>query len=347
MIDLKVFPAFKGDSFLLSWGDLNEKFNLLIDAGIVGAYMFIRQGLAGISKLDGLVVTHIDFDHIGGFTLLLKDDDSKITPETVVFMNSPSLFLLPEDSDKVNFKHGIEFSDLLRRKGLFETKLHLDLYPENRLDFNGLEILILSPPKYVLDKFDSVWTAKALVQNYLQEEEKLSDKVSRKNLGLKSIEKILEESEKIYGWEADLINSSSIAFIASFRENRILFLGDANPTLLSAELERLHFSEKSPLRCNLVKISHHGSKHNTTRSLLLKIKCGSYLISTNGAGPSYHPDRETIIMLSEFGRKSREEKLMIYTNYELDLAGLITTNELKELNIELLVCTEFKFEDAP
>lgn len=346
MIDLKVFPAFKGDSFLLTWGSQDEKFSLLIDAGIVGTYMFISQAVAKIDKLDGLIITHVDFDHIGGFTLLVNDSDTKITQETTIFMNSPSLYLTSKNSDKVNLRHGIEFSELLKQKKLLAKKMHLDLYVDNRRNFNGLDLLILSPPRFVLDKFESAWTAESLFQTYLDDENKLSNKVSKRNLELKSIQQILDEKEETHSWETDLINSSSIAFLCSFNDRRILFLGDANPTLVSAEFEKIGFTEANPLIVDLVKLSHHGSKNNTTSDLLKRIKCNSYLISTNGAGPYYHPDRETIIRLSEFGRESRNDELKIYTNYELDLEGLITAKELELLNITISVCTDFNFETS-
>lgn len=46
---------------------------------------------------------------------------------------------------------------------------------------------------------------------------------------------------------------------------------------------------------DVVKVSHHGSKHNTSVSLLKLINSKKYLFSTNGKGKNFsHPDIETI-----------------------------------------------------
>ena len=70
---LRVYPSNNGDSFLLNF----YGFNFLIDGGYVNTYKsFIRNDLLELTKLkeklDYLIVTHIDQDHISGINKLIE-----------------------------------------------------------------------------------------------------------------------------------------------------------------------------------------------------------------------------------------------------------------------------------
>ncbi|EDB1386651.1 MBL fold metallo-hydrolase, partial [Salmonella enterica] len=59
-----VLKAGKGDSLLLSW----EKHHMLIDSGTPATLRKDRNPLLPpIKDIDFFVLTHIDYDHIGGF----------------------------------------------------------------------------------------------------------------------------------------------------------------------------------------------------------------------------------------------------------------------------------------
>jgi beta-lactamase superfamily II metal-dependent hydrolase len=71
---LKIFPAINGDAMLLSIAG----FNLLIDSGYVETYsQYVKPSLieiqAGGGKLDLMVITHIDADHISGAIKFLTE----------------------------------------------------------------------------------------------------------------------------------------------------------------------------------------------------------------------------------------------------------------------------------
>lgn len=85
MLKIKLIPAEYGDCILLSAiGD--EKINILIDGGTRKTYKkFLCAEMEKIehdnSKLDLLVCTHIDNDHIGGLVELLKKNNCKYIKE--------------------------------------------------------------------------------------------------------------------------------------------------------------------------------------------------------------------------------------------------------------------------
>lgn len=91
MIDIKMFKAEKGDAFLIRF-DNNQ--NVLIDMGMPKTYENeIKQELINLNnqgqKIDLLIITHIDEDHIGGAIKFLEDnEENKIVEVFEVWHNS-------------------------------------------------------------------------------------------------------------------------------------------------------------------------------------------------------------------------------------------------------------------
>ena len=92
-----------------------------------------------------------------------------------------------------------------------------------------------------------------------------------------------------------------------------LFLADSFPNVVVSSLKKLSRSEHNPLKCEFVKIAHHGSKANNNNELLRLIDSNKYVISTNGAKHS-HPDKQFLARLI-----NQKNGCEIYFNYP-DLA---------------------------
>jgi len=80
MIDLKILPASYGDCFLLTIKDKEKNINILIDGGLAQTYdRYLKQLLRELGKkgekLDIVINTHIDSDHIKGLISFLKDNN--------------------------------------------------------------------------------------------------------------------------------------------------------------------------------------------------------------------------------------------------------------------------------
>lgn len=331
---LTSYTAGKGDAFLLEWGE-GTKHYILIDSGIPNTYRFIRNDLLATKKLDAVILTHVDYDHLGGYFKLLDDKDRPIELNYETFMNTPELVLVPSEGDKVALEHGIKLEKKLKELNIICRSLYVGIYENNQIEIEGLALKVLAPSKVVIDKLIAEWTADDLYQKY-QEENDSSDKAGKPSEKMPSYEEILAAKETVHKWESDLINSSSIAFIACYGDQSILFLGDANPELVAEQLRTLGYSTGKKLIVDLVKLSHHGCKHNSSKSLLELIECQNFFISTDGTGNYYHPDRETIVRLAEYSRVDKEKPINIYLNYDLDSANFILDSEAKEWNISIV-----------
>ena len=88
-----------------------------------------------------------------------------------------------------------------------------------------------------------------------------------------------------FGGDGSRANGSSIALLLEYPASkpavRFVLAGDAWPSVLEASLDIL--SPGSRLAVNGFKLAHHGSVANISESLLGRLRCPNYLISTNGA----------------------------------------------------------------
>lgn len=333
MLSLQFFKAGKGDSFLLTWGD-KEQHHLLVDSGSPGTYRFLKDHVSKFGSGDSVLVTHVDYDHIGGFLKWVYDRQETVDPQVRFFLNTPQLVITPTETNQVAVDHGAKLEQRLQDLGIAPLSLFAEPGKDNMLDLHGLQLQILSPNPEILTELINKWTATAIYQQYQQDNLQQDNKVTGENELLISAESILSDPPKPHKWEDDLLNATSIAFILTYNGACLLFLGDANPEVVCAELERLGWTKDNRLSVNLVKISHHGSRHNTTQDLLERINCENYYISTDSSGPYYHPARETLVLLGAYGRPKENHPLYIYSNYALPLKRLITAEEQETMIVE-------------
>ncbi len=73
-------------------------------------------------------------------------------------------------------------------------------------------------------------------------------------------------------------NKAAIALIWECNDKRILLCGDAQAKQILTELELL-YPEDAIVKCEAIKISHHGSKNNTTNELIKKIDSPHYFLT--------------------------------------------------------------------
>jgi len=107
-------------------------------------------------------------------------------------------------------------------------------------------------------------------------------------------------------------NGSSIALLFECAGRRLLLAGDAHPSVIVEGLRELGYSAQSPLVLDALKLSHHGSRANTSDELLSMIRCDRYLISTNGKSFN-HPDKECLARVI-WANQERPDTVL-YFNY--------------------------------
>ncbi|SCY13792.1 Metallo-beta-lactamase superfamily protein [Flavobacterium anhuiense] len=121
-------------------------------------------------------------------------------------------------------------------------------------------------------------------------------------------------------------NGSSLAFILTVYNKKMLFMGDAVPAIIEQQLMNKKATEENPMQFDLIKLSHHGSYGNNSPTFFKITDSSKYLISTNGIS-NPHPSKPTLAWL--IGRPTKIVR-EIYFNYQNEGYNLLNNDILKE-----------------
>lgn len=336
--EFTILPAFNGDSILIKTFDKNkDEFIILIDGGTPATFdCSLKKNLNGISKINLLVLSHIDSDHIGGLIRFFKNSLIDKIEIDEIWINQPDSEFNQTTNEKalISVRQAENLKVLIKKKKPY-SKIREITIADNVINIKGLEFTILSPTVEIKDKLYEVWEKDQLTlkQDALKVDICLGTKVYSKSL--KELSEI--DFKPHSSINSDIYNSSSIAFILNCPDVNLLFLADSRAEIITESLKQLGHKIETPLEVDYVKISHHGSLNNTSQELLSLIKSSNYLISTNGGTASHkHPSRETLARIVH--KKNRDEKLLnIYTNYNVEdiklrIGEFVKENDLEESN---------------
>lgn len=323
MFKINFLPARFGDAIWIEYGDRSSPHYLLIDGGTAGT----RHQIASMMKkaahpqprLDLLVITHIDRDHIEGVLGLLEQDSPGFVADEVWFN---AFHHLPENPEEIVFSPMQAERLTMRLAGLEwgwnqafgggAVCLPDDDLPEPVTLAGGMKITLLSPTSEALLRLRSEWE-KEVQQANLRQEKPLptnDEAIPEADISFEvptppDLEALAQAP---FQEDTSIANASSIAFIAEFDGRRALFAADAPADGLLTSLERL--SPDQPVSLDLLKVSHHGSRYTTSLPLIQKLSCSRYALSTNGS-IFKHPDQEAIARVVMGSR----ERAHVYFNY--------------------------------
>ena len=143
-------------------------------------------------------------------------------------------------------------------------------------------------------------------------------------------EKIEQMAEKRYSYDYSDENMESIAFVLVSGSKRILFLGDSNIEVCRKNLEQIYGD--TPVKMNLIKLSHHGSKRNISMRFLKQYYSDSYLISAGET--KLRPSMETIAMI--LMNDSEENKKIYIVNRNQTIECFDKENIHSDFNFEFI-----------
>ncbi|TWI15514.1 ComEC/Rec2 family competence protein [Sphingobacterium siyangense] len=327
-------PAFHGDAIWLNYNDSNGiPRNILIDGGPAETYSEkdkkgkIEFGILSDTinsirdneqRIDLLILTHVDDDHINGLMHWINDDVHATSLIDRIWFNSGKLIfehfnvsdiienhiaLSVGESTDTSIKDGVTFENLIKNKGIWEYKI---IKQGQSIELLDLKFRILSPDEDGLRELLHKWEKK--------EPESLT-------AASKDYKKTITEllTSDVYAKDPSIHNGSSIAFIITYNGKDMLFLADAHPEKIVEGLKHFEFTKDNPLVCEFVKISHHGSKYNTSYKLLELIESPTYVISSNGSKRS--PYKQCLARIID-----SKKDLSLFFNYP-ELAKDIFLNE--------------------
>lgn len=119
-----------------------------------------------------------------------------------------------------------------------------------------------------------------------------------------------------FGSDASAANGSSIAVLleypAAAPKVRLLLAGDAWPGVLESSITTLLGDPGGRLAIDAFKLPHHGSVANLSPSLLARLRCSHYLVSTSGA-LFRHPHKRALELILE--HHSGPGRPLLHFNY--------------------------------
>jgi len=305
MFRVRAVQVQEGDALLVSYGTAERPRHLLVDGGPSQSITTLLPVLEcarvdGVLKLEALVVTHYDLDHIQGVIELLKLLPPWLEIEDVWFNGYQHLGA----TDALGAKEADALSDLICKLGLPWNKYFQKcgsgggravlqaakpvLLPD------GLEVRVLSPDQPGLSALARVWKSSAVPPS--EPPQVPGDALGRADTW--PPKEFSATRAHMYTPDRSIPNQSSIALLLTFENKRALLAGDAFAEVVKAGLELNGSSVDS---IDLLKVSHHGSKGNTHMPLLTLMGCKRFLISTSGKMHG-HPDHELIERLVADGR---------------------------------------------
>lgn len=324
-----VLPAFHGDCILIKTYDIDHnEFTILIDGGTAQTFRYsLKEELKNISRINLLILTHIDSDHIAGLINFFKSSLIDNINIDEIWMNNPDLVEV-NNGELISVKQGDNFKKLILEKKS-ETKLSQISISDRLLNRSGIEFTILSPTSAIVNELYERWESLRLLQN---NKSNISSVKSAYTLSLEESNKISFSPDKSIN--EDIFNSSSISFLLKCPDISLLLLADSRPEIIVQSLRDFGVNEKDPLIVDYVKVSHHGSLNNTSQELLGLIKSNNYLISTNGGTADHkHPSRETISRIV-YNSNRNDEVLNIFFNYTLNSLRERIGDFINEIDLE-------------
>jgi beta-lactamase superfamily II metal-dependent hydrolase len=305
---LTMHPASEGDALTLGWGEESNLRHALIDLGRTSDFKGLLPKLKDIGRFELFTISHIDADHIEGAMPLLKETTAPFAPTDVWFNAWHHL-----KNAEMRLKKVDGFETLSAKQG---EKLSAGIlrfaWPGNRafgadgivsVDSpsaqqtielaGGLKITLLSPGDQELASLEPVWMkelAKANLRPLDPDEAPDRAPADFEALSPLNVEAL---AKKPFIEDKSEPNGASIAFLAEFRGRRVLLGADAHPGVIERSLRKLGFNDTNRMKLDLFKLCHHGSKANTSPTLLKMLDCTRFSISTDGTKHN-HPDRETV-----------------------------------------------------
>lgn len=355
---IEMLPALHGDCLFVEYGDARRTRRLLIDGGPIGAYGALQDRLdalrAGDRRFELMVLSHVDTDHIDGLVRLFANP--KPWPFVVKDVWFNGWRHLEQAHGLLGGKQGEYFSALLSRRlddggwnGAFDgdvVVVHDDEALPERTLAGDMKLTLLSPTVRKLDKMRDAWRkdiGDAIEPGDLDAAWELLAKQKRYLPGqglLGSTAELDALLAKQSRPDSAAANGSSIAFLAEFAGKSCLFLADAHPDAVCTSLKRLLKQRGlERLAVDAVKVSHHGSKGNTTDELMSLIDSAKFLFSTNGAQFG-HPDQEAVQRV--IGRSTHDKPELCF-NYLTDRNDQWNDTDLQQ---ELEYTATFNTDDG-
>lgn len=255
-------------------------------------------------KIDLLVITHYDSDHIKAIISILesmKVEERKKLIKKVWF-----------NATKVGFFGNEKLLSAQDATKLSRLLMESEIKWVSELKAGDKDVI---GDKLTLEIIDGGEIYKPTGEGKL-----LGNEKKDWNASFKELEEYLDDDVV----DTSKTNAQSAIIVAHMNGKEILLPGDATPEKLLNALDE--YSKGGLLTFDMVKLPHHGSYKNITKQILEKYECSDYVISTNGM-KYFHPDKKMMLKIFSWGKLIEGKQLTFHMNYFDDIYRLLNISE--------------------
>ena len=330
VFSLEAFNARHGDALLLHVGTPGALRRVMIDGGPAGTYKAsVKPRLAGIAKadknarIDHVILTHLDDDHVRGILDYLKeveagtapldcasgwfnvlDDIEHELPAELASWRDTVGADARSEAVVASVAQGVDLAAIARRIPLRvnggsgmpliadQKGLVLDVLP-------GVTVTLVAPSRKRVDALFKEWQ-KQVAKDQAKKDAVTADYVDRSVFNLSSLVLVVE----VQGPRGPV---------------RMLLTGDSRGDDALAGLADAGFLDAGgKAHFDLFKIAHHGSDRDYAADFFQRITADRYLISADG---NYaNPSEDTLVWLAQ--SRGKDEYEVWLTNHDTSFADL-------------------------
>ena len=299
------------------------------------SFDYMKDSIKNYEKIDYLIITHIDDDHIGGILKLLElpdnDEVSERLSKTVIIYNSVV-------SSIIHYQQAERLEKILSTRNLINTcEKDYSKFSQNFL------VLLPYVRRKKFDPDEYKLYRKRPVLTFIHPVDATDVEKVHEDYLKKKRNRTLNQTN------SELVNRHSIVFLLEFSGKRVLFTGDAYiedifPKVLdlknilienSEEKSLLAASERKDKKIDIIKIPHHGTYENNKQlaANARKCDCRRFIVTGEKIWREKHPAKSLLNELYDvFG-----DQHIIYT--PIDLSGYAHCQEVIK-NTEEIDITE-------
>lgn len=294
-IVVKSFDVDQGDFFLIKVSNaMGKYFNLMVDCGKRNKLEDLKDALNG-QRLNGIVVTHVDDDHIVGVIDLMENYDS------YDFLDDVFIIYNKYDETLITYDKGNKLYEEIKCR--LSQKMLLKSYARNyNRENKAIERRRKKDelPVHILSK---VQRGLMSVADMLEEHvyiTLLSPNIDTLKKLMRDWKKVTESPTKMQE-KSGLKNQSSISFLLEFNGKKVLMTGDGDVKEIYEILKQF----KGVETIDYIKLSHHGAENSNEgiEKFVATYSCRKYGVTIKKAqtGEIKHPNRGVIERLVNLG----------------------------------------------
>ena len=314
------------DAILIRCYNGETPYIILIDAGNLSSSETIKSKLKTVYKnmvINLAICTHPDKDHIGGFFGLLDDDEITINEFWLI---DPAEYLDNEDIKYYGEENAAKAVRKIYNKPNDDTQNLIEILDAKEIEFHSvaagwqdplIPIKVLAPSE---DYYREI--VKDMVKDYgvkpydESDTEKYDEDALPDEADIKSTVLDMDDDPSSF-------NASSIVLLFTPGDGKkFLFAGDANCASLYKMTEDYKLEVEN---VTILKVPHHGSKHNMTTEIIDRLSPKISIISAIGS--KKHPNNTLVSWLSKKGDVYSTHKSSGGLSYRVGLTKRPNSND--------------------